>query len=158
MSTALWSDHSHELGHSQNSIELLLFSMKNLLSSLEMDATWIWYGCSDESKILHIVCSKSVITTIFEMPGTLVARLMPYLIAKSSVSENKTFTAWWIVLIMSLLWIWIWAMEVVILFLILASVITRAWEESSEEEIIKSFSKNEWDLKDSLLFCEKRSN
>ena len=31
-------------------------------------------------------------TTIFKMPGTLVALLMQYLIAKISASEDKTFT------------------------------------------------------------------
>ena len=47
-------------------------------------------------------------------------------------------------------------MEVAMLFLILASVIMRALEESSKEEIIKLSSKSEQDLKNSLLLFLKR--
>ena len=136
-------------------IELLLLSIKIFLSSLEIAAIWTWYGYSNKSKILHAACNKSVMTTIFEMPGTLVAWLMLYLITNSSVSDNMTFTAWWIILMTSLLWIWMWAMNMEMLFLILVSMITRAIEESSEEEIVKLFSNSKQALKDSLLLFLK---
>ena len=132
--------------------------MKNLLSLLRMNITYIWCGCSKESNILCVMWSESVMTTILEMSGILVAWLMPHLIGKSLALVVKTFIVWWIVLVTALSQIWIWAMEMAILFLILVSVTTRAWDKSSKNEIIKLFSKCNWVLKVLLLLFLKRWN
>ena len=76
-----------------------------------------------------------MITTILNILSIFVAWLIPHLIAKSSAFVLITFVTWYSILIIGLLWIWIWEMDIATLFLTLASVITRAWVETSNNSI-----------------------
>ena len=104
LSTKKCSSHFCLLRQSQNLMQLLLSFLKKFLSSQEIAAEWIWYGCIDESKILLAAYKESMTILICLILGILMAWLIPYLIAKSSVSVVVMFTAWWIILITSLLY------------------------------------------------------
>ena len=93
LSTKKCSDQFHLLEQSQNSMWLLIFFLKNSLSSLEIAAEWIWYECNNESKILLVACNKSVIMIIQLILEIPTAWLIPHLIVKSLASVVETLTA-----------------------------------------------------------------
>ena len=94
VSTDLYRDYLHQLGHSQNLIKLLTLFEKNLLNSYKIAAVCFWYKWIEESKIFFIMWRESVMTIIFEMRGILMDWLMLYLIAISSASTDETLTVW----------------------------------------------------------------
>ena len=73
LSIDLKSGQSQQLGHFQNSIKLLLFVMKNLLSSLKMAAECTWDEWIEELKISLTIWMELVMMMIFNIPGRLVA-------------------------------------------------------------------------------------
>jgi len=87
--------------------------------------------------------------TIFEIPGMLVAWLIPYLIVISLASVNKTLTIW-IILIMSVTDVNMSDGHSDIM--LDASICYH----SDEEVMVKSLNKNKWDLKESLLLLIKK--
>ena len=105
-----------------------------------MAANCDWNEWVAKSKIFFAAWIESVTTTIFEIPGKLMAWLMPHLMAKSSASVEVTLVAWWIVLMTGLSWTWIYAMEVVTLFLIPISKMMRVCEWFNEYVIAMSLS------------------
>ena len=98
-------------------------------------AAWLWKEWDDRLKIFLAAWIESVVTMILEIPAELVAWLIPHLMVNNSASVIITFTAWWRVLIRGLLWMWIWEIEIAILFLMLASVIMRAWKGLLKDSI-----------------------
>ena len=80
-------------------------------------------------------------TIIFEMLSLLQAWLIPHLMAKSSTFKLVTNTVWWTVLIRGMLVWWICATDVIMSFLILASVTMRAVEEA---ELWRTRSSSSW--------------
>jgi len=78
---------------SQNSMQSLLFFLKNSLSSWEIVAEWTWYGCNDDLKILVVACKESVMTTICLMLEIPTAWLISHLIVKSSALVVVMLTA-----------------------------------------------------------------
>ena len=83
------------------------------------------------------------------------AWLMLHLMAKSSASDKVMLTAWWRVLTIGLLKMWMCAMDKAILFLTLASVVTRALENEEEDSIAKVSSCWRQDLKEGSLLLLK---
>ena len=140
LSTNLNRGQLHWLEHSQKVIELLLLVRKIFLSSLKMTAECIWNKWIAELNIFFVAWIEFIITMIFEITGKFTAWLMPHLVVKSSALVEVMLTAWWIVLMMGLLWMWIWAIEVAMLFLMPASEIMRVCEWFNEDMIAMSLS------------------
>jgi len=144
------------LGQSQKSMWLLLSFLKKSLSSQEIAVEWIWYEYIDESKIFLATCKESVTTTMCLMLGILLAWLILHLIAKSSASVEVMLTAWWIVLMIGLLYEWMCDMEIMTLFLMLVFKIT-VTEWGSVEALMAMLSrlcKYPW----YLVFMHERRN
>ena len=120
--TALWRDQLRWLGHFQNSMKLFQYHRKNFQSSISMATEWTWKRCEEGSKIFLATWIKSVIMMILEMPSQFEAWLILHLMAKSSISVLVTWTAWWMVFVMGLLWVYVCDIDVAISFLILVSV------------------------------------
>ena len=137
LSTTLWSNQLHQLGHSQNSIKFSWWVAKNFWSSWRIDKAWIWKECDNGSNIFFAVWIKLVTTMIFDIPVELVAWFILHLIVKSLASVLLMFTTWWRVLMTGLLQMWTWAIDVATLFLILVLVMTSVWEGFSDEVIAK---------------------
>ena len=100
------------------------------------DNSRIWYNCYYPFwRILLAACRKSVITIICLILGIPTAWLILDLMANNLALVVITLTAWWIILIIGLLYEWMCDIEVATWFLILVSEITT--EEKGLEETLK---------------------
>ena len=109
LSTSLWRRHLRRLGHSQNSMELLMWWLKKLRRSDRIAADWTRKGWTEGLKILLTAWIESVMTMILEILLMCIAWLIPHLMVNSSASVLVILIAWWIVLISGLSWVCIWA-------------------------------------------------
>jgi len=137
-----WNLYLRWLGHSQNSIELSWLILKKRHSSLRIAVVWNWNGCDLLSKIFFTAWIESVTTMIFDMFSLMQAWLIPHLIANNSASILVTNAAWWTVLIRGQFAECTWDIDIAILFLILASVTTRAID--GEEERWRTILSSSW--------------
>jgi len=126
--------------------------MKNFRISLSMATIWIWYRYNNRSKIFLAAWMESVTTMILEMSFLVETWLILDLIAKSLASVLVTKTTWWIVLVRGQLNMCICEMDVVISFLILASMITIAVNEERDNSITMLLSCWRQILSFSLLY------
>ena len=103
LSTLSWRRHLRWLGHSQNSMKLLLHLLKKLQSSNRIVVDMIWNEWFKGSKIFRAAWMELVMTIILKILSKRVAWLMPHLIANNLALVLVTLTAWCIVLVKGLL-------------------------------------------------------
>jgi len=132
----LWRNQLKQLEHSQNLIELFWCYRKKFRSSLSIVIEWTWKRCKEGSKIFLATWIESMTIMILKIPLQFEAWLIPHLIAKISASVLVTWTAWWMVLVMGLLWVCICNIDVAISFLMLASVTIMVVEGEFDDLII----------------------
>ena len=147
--TALWRCQLRQLGHSQNSIELLESLKKKWHKSPKIATDWFWSRWDERSKILLAMWMESVIIMILEMLSLDVAWLMLYLIVNNLASELMTNAAWWRVLMRGWFEICVCKMDIAISFLILASNVTMAMDCDEEASTTTKLS---WWMRNLLLF------
>ena len=92
------------------------------------------------------------------MPSQFEAWLIPHLMAKSSASVLVMWTAWWMVLVMGLLWVCICNIDIAMSFLMLASVTIMTVEGEFDDSIIMLLSCWVWLLLFFCLLCKLNKN
>ena len=104
----------------------------------------------DESKMCLAAWIASVTTMIFLALETCTAWLMLHLIKNNSASVEVTLVAWWSIFARILQPEWMCNIEVTMLFLILASAMTRTFSGFEENSLMGLLSEYIWLLKASL--------
>ena len=116
--------------------------MKKCYNSLRITEEWCWKGWELLSKIFLVAWMESIMTMILETTSLEQAWLMLHLMAKSSASVLVTNNAWWTVLVSGWFAMCMCDIDAVILFLMLASVMTRAvW---GDEELWRTMVSSSW--------------
>ena len=140
--TSWWSLHLRQLGHSQNSMELMWLELKNSCNLRRIAVVWSWKEWDSLLKIFFATWMESVTMMILETLLMKQAWLIPHLIANSSASVLVMNKAWWTVLVRGRFTEWTCEIDIAISFLMLASVITRTiW---GREELWRTMTSSSW--------------
>ena len=123
-------------------MEFSWFLLKKCYSLLIMAMVWDWNGCNLLSNIFFAAWIELVTTMILNTFSLMQAWLMLHLIANNSASVLVTNATWWTILTRGWLAKYMYNINVVILFLILASVTMKAMDR--EKEIRRTISSSSW--------------